>query len=221
MLQNAIKYSLLAGLLTLSTVSVANTYSFTQLLGNSNADIGISGTNQLLVDVTSVGANVNFRFTNAVGTSSSITAIYFDDVDPALFSSISNDVLGAAGDSTGVIFDDGANPSNLPQGNTVGFDATASGDSDSPGQIVNGVDAAGEWVDFLGTLSTGNSFNAVIAALNSGTFRIGLSVQSTQGRGADRYEVGVPSAVPLPGAVWLFGSGLMGLVGYKRRNSSR
>ena len=55
--------------------------------------MGIIGTNQLFVDITDVnGRDVNFRFTNAVGTPCSITAIYFDDFDDNnYFDDISND----------------------------------------------------------------------------------------------------------------------------------
>ena len=189
----------------------ANTYTFSQLLGNSNADVG----SQLLVDVTDTGAGINFQFTNSVGTSSSITGIYFQDITPALFTSISNDILGVNGESAGVNFSDDATPPNLPQGNTIGFNATASGDAANP-SIPNGVDASNEYVNFLCALSLGNSYSSVIDALDAGQFRLALTVQSTNGRGADRYISNV-STVPVPGAVWLFGSAIAGFVGVRRR----
>ena len=203
-----------------STSVNAVTYSFEQLLGNANANVGLSGSDQLKVNIVEVSGNVNFRFTNAIGTPSSITGIYFDDVDNAnLFASISNDVLAGAGENGDVSFSDGATPPNLPQGNTIGFFADFSGDADNP-SITNGVNATNEFVNFLGDLQN-SSFAAVIAAINSGDFRIGLSVQSIRGRGADRYELAIndaPSQVPLPAAAWLFGSALLGFAGFKRKS---
>ncbi len=38
------------------------------------------------------------------------------------------------------------------------------------------------------------------------------------GTGADWDAIGVMNAVPIPGAVWLLGSGLLGLIGIRRRN---
>ena len=197
-----------------SSVTMAQTYNFAQLLGNSNADVG----SQLTVDVTNSGGNALFTFTNQVGTPSSITAIYFDDTTN-LFSSVSNNILGVAGESAGVTFSDGASPPNLPQGNTIGFFADFSGQSGNP-PIPSGIDASGEYAAFLGTLSGLASFSSVISALDLGELRIGLSVQSTQGRGADRYELAqsAPSAVPLPAAAWLFMSGL-GLFGLGKKRS--
>lgn len=214
-MKTAFKKLLVLPLLFASSVTLAQTYNFAQLLGNSNADVG----SQLTLDVTNSSGNALFTFTNPVGTPSSITAIYFDDTTN-LFSSVSNDVLGAAGESAvGVTYSDGASPSNLPQGNTIGFFADFSGQSANPG-ITNGVDASGEYAAFLGTLSGLASFSSVISALDLGELRIGLSVQSTQGRGADRYELArpIPSAVPLPAAAWLFMSGL-GLFGIGKKRS--
>lgn len=216
--------SILLSLTLLGATSVnAVTYSFEQLLGNSNANVGQSGSDQLKVDITAFNSSTIFTFTNAVGTPSSITAVYFDDVDNAnIFSNISNNILGGgSGESIGVNFSDGANPANIPQGNTIGFLADFSGDSANP-SITNGVNASGEFVSFFGlTRIAPNSFDAVIAAINSRDFRIGLSVQSIGGGGADRYELavgGAPSEVPLPAAAWLFGSALLGFAGFKRKN---
>ncbi len=205
-----------------STSVNAVTYSFEQLLGNANANVGLSGSDQLKVDITAFNSSTIFTFTNAAGTPASITAVYFDDVDNAnIFSNISNNILLGAGESTGVSFSDGANPANLPQGNTIGFFADFSGDSANP-PVTNGVDASGEFVSFFGLARVvPSSFDAVIAAINSGDFRIGLSVQSIRGRGADRYELAIndaPSQVPLPAAAWLFGSALLGFAGFKRKS---
>ena len=60
----------------------------------------------------------------------------------------------------------------------------------------------------------------MIAVINNRDFRIGLSVQSIGGRGADRYELALnnaPSEVPLATAAWLFGSASIGFAVFKRK----
>lgn len=48
----------------------------------------------------------------------------------------------------------------------------------------------------------------------------GLTVNSTEGMITDNQFVGNPAAVPIPAAVWLFGSGLLGLIGIARRKKT-
>jgi len=57
----------------------------------------------------------------------------------------------------------------------------------------------------LGTDATGAALNAAITALRG---NYGFTIQTTV------------AAVPVPGAVWLFGSALAGLVGFGRRKSA-
>ena len=199
-----------------SAVVIANTYNFSQITSNGNQAVG----SQLLVDVTQSGSNVLFTFTNTSVIASSITDIYFDYGNTNYFSSVSNNTLGAAGDSAGVSFSDGATPPNLPAGNTVGFTADASGDSNSgaPGVSANGVNASTEFVKFLGTTLNGITFGDVLAGLDSGALRLGLHVQSIGTKGGSESFVNTPpNAVPLPTAGWLFGSALVGLMGLRRK----
>jgi hypothetical protein len=195
--------SLLFATLALGTMvfqsASASTYGFTNITNNGNSDLS----SQLSVEVLAVGTQASFKFLNNVGIASSITDIYFDDVNSPLF----NDIVFSAA-SPGVSFDSSATPGNLPGGNSIGFNADYSGGSTSPVPH-NGVNSSSEWVTFVGTFAGGNDFNGLIAALNNNTFRIGLHVQAI-GRtdGSDSYV----SAVPLPAAAWLFGSALFGFM---------
>ena len=215
MLSGLIKKALVLQLVLGSSVVFANTYNFTQITSNGNQPVA----SQLLVNVTQSGTNVLFKFTNSSLISSSITDVYFDYGNTNYFTSISNNALGAAGESAGVNYGDGASPSNLPDGNTIGFTADASGDS-APAVMANGVNAANEYAAFLGALGLNNSFSDVIAALDSNAFRIGLHVQAIGKLGGSESFVNSPehpSQVPLPGAIWLFGSAVLGFAGYNKR----
>lgn len=195
----------------------AVTYDFIKFTNNNVENLN----GQVTVDVTDNGSGTAlFTFFNAVGIASSITDIYFDQGSTGFFSTADANNDGAPDGivlhdaSAGVDFDDNANPSNVPGGNTIGFTADFSGDSDTPGITKNGVNASGEWVSFLGTLSGGNTFSDLIAALSTGTFRIAMHVQAIGAKGGSD---GYVSAVPLPAAAWLFGSALLGFIGLSSR----
>ena len=201
--------SLLLAVATLGAMALqsasASTYGFTNITNNGNSDLA----SQLKVEVLAVGTKASFTFRNNVGIASSITDVYFDDVNlpgsPFLTGIEFSSSLSAP---SGVSFDISASPGNLPSGNNVSFTANYSGDS-NPAVKPNGVDSSSEWVTFLGTFASGKDFNGLIAALNSNTFRIGLHMQAIgQTGGSDSYV----SAVPLPAAAWLFGSALFGFM---------
>ncbi len=110
----------------------------------------------------------------------------------------------------------------MPAGNTIGFTADASGDSTSPNVLASGVNASSEYVRFLGTFGLSSSFSDLIAALDSNAFRIGLHVQGIgELGGSESFVDGLesPSQVPVPGAVWLFGSAILGFAGFNKRKS--
>ncbi len=187
----------------------AATYNFTKITSNAPEDLA----SQLTMEVTAVGTTqASFTFYNDVGIASSITDIYFDAVSTTVpFSG-----YGTWSGSAGVVFSAGANPSNLPSGNTIGFTATYSGDSDAP-VASNGVNASGEWVSVTGTFAPNEDFDSLIAALAGGTFRVGLHVQSIGTSGNSDGYVNNVAPVPLPAAAWLFGPALVGLVTLSRR----
>ncbi len=148
---------------------------------------------------------VDFTFRNTADKPS-ITDIYFD-YDLTVFTDLSFVIDNS---SPGVSFSVGADPSAF-----LDFVVGYSADSDSP-VPKNGVNAPGEWLTIEITDSNDSDpLNELIAALNSGKFRVGLRTQ--MGSESGDYV----NNVPVPSAIWLLGSGLVGLVGYRRRCSKR
>lgn len=187
----------------------AATYNFMKITNNGPDNLA----SQLTMEVLDVGTGASFTFYNNVGIASSITDIYFDAVSTTTpFSS-----YGAWTGSAGVSFSAYANPADLPSGNTIGFTATYSGDSNTPNPVSNGVNASGEWVSVTGTFDGTENFANLIAALADGTFRVGLHVQSIGTTSNSDGYVNNVAPVPLPAAAWLFGPALVGLVTLSRR----
>ncbi len=201
---------LVAALCLVISVTPAYSAQFTFVNISNNSGIASSVASQLLVDVIDSGANVDFKFTNAVGTASSITDIYFDQV-LALFTGISS----ISDSGAGVAFASPASPADLPEGGTIGFTADFSADSDSP-PSPNGVDAASEWVTISLALGSG-TYADIINALNSGALRVGLHVQAI-GINEDS-DAFVNTPVPEPGFYGLLSLGLGGLYLLRRRKT--
>jgi hypothetical protein len=201
----------------------AVTYNFANISNNSGNAGAVAP--QLSVDVTAGGlvggfSTVLFTFYNVVGIDSSITDIYFDDTPTPLFADVpppgpTNNVVQITA-SSGVSFSQPATPGNLPEGNTLspGFVATASANSDSPGVSGNGVNSSSEWVGLYLRLAGSNTLAQVLAALNAGTFRIGLHVQSISPSNLSDAFV---NTVPIPPAIVFFLTGLAGLGWLGRR----
>ena len=190
----------------------AATLSF-DCISDNNAGDCLIGETQLSVDVTDAGpGQVLFTFNNVGLDASSIADVYFDDGTLLGIASIDNS-------DPGVAFTQGASPGNLPSGNnaTPPFVATAgfTADSDAPAQP-NGVNP-GESLGITFDLQSGGNFADVLAELANGDLRIGIHVQGYATGGSESF---VNNPVPVPAAVWLFGSGLLGLVGIARRKRS-
>jgi hypothetical protein len=198
-----------------SSAFASTTYSFTRL--SSNGPINVA--DQLRMVVTQSGTNVLFTFFNDVGVNSSIVGIYFDDHTPQFLSSIGISDFSP----TGVSFTPGAIPAALPPGETnwCGNDISPyngcwSADSDKP-PVANGVNLFGEFISFLGELEDGQSYAGLINALNQQLFRVGLKVQGIDPDGEYSDWFVSRNVVPLPAAAWLFGSALLGFVGWSKR----
>ena len=221
MLRNLVKATFIAPLLLATTTVFANTYHFLPINPNNN-NIGSPTPvgSQLTLNVIDSGSgSALFTFTNPVGISASIVDVYFSDPAPLIFSSFS-----ITNQTAGVNFLlDSPTPANFPEGGPS-FIEVASADAVGAGtnEIANGINAIGESLTFAALYNSGNNFNSLIAAINSGDFRIGLKTRDNPDGGnpsTDRWLNDTPvSEVPIPAAGWLFGSALMGLMGLRRRD---
>ena len=205
--------------LAAAPAGAAVTYEFYCITNNypSNAAIGEA---QFFVDVTDDGSvgEVNyalFTIRNTGSEPSTISEVYFNDGALLGIAEVQNGI--------GVAFTqdeiDPVNPPNLPGGETVtppfivteGFSADA-----NPSPAVNGVDP-NEALGILFALKPGYDFGQVEADLASGALRIGLHAISI----GDNEESEAFVNTPIPASVLLLGSGLIGLVGFRRKKIAK
>lgn len=195
---------------TFAAQAQAVTFNFNCITSNG---IGTCDTAeaQMLLDVTASGTNqVLFEFSNNdVGTGTDFGAIigevYFYD---GLYLNPNTAIING----TGVDFVDGATPAALPGYNYTPLSVFAAADVSK--NTADGVAVGDGTLGILFDLLIGADFDTVIAAMNSGDLVVGIHAKALDGVN-DISESLV--TVPVPVAVWLFGSGLIGLIGVARR----
>lgn len=201
-----------------AAAAIVATMGFTGVSNNKVVDTA-AGVAQLTVDLESIDNNasqVRFTFRNKGPKEMSITDIYWDQLYMRLAGIASFTDSGA-----GVDFGVDASPANLPGGNSINFTADISADSNNPTQPM-GVNP-GEFVSVLMNLNVGHSLNSIVSDLNTGKLRIGIHVQGYVGGGSESFvnvkPIVGPIPAPEPGAIGLFGLGVLAL-GLRRRKGA-
>lgn len=137
-----------------------------------------------------------------------ITEVYFDGATTHLGTYITSDPM----------WNEITNPSNLPGQNNAmpPFVTDFRLDSDFTGQTPDAPIVAGGELDIIFSLLGGTTFMDLIDAINNGDLRLGLHVRTIDLGTGDSSESFV-SAVPVPAAVWMLGTGLLAMIGFSRR----
>jgi PEP-CTERM motif len=209
MSRSRVSAALLVLCLTAATPAFGASVGFGCITNSSAGDCSI-GETQLQLDITDEGpGQVRFTFSNSGPQQSVISEVYFDD---GVLLGIASIVNGA-----GVVFQQDANPPNLPGGNNVSppFEVTAGFLAESvPSPSMNGV-GPGEYVAIIFNLQGAATFNDVLTQLSDGTVRAGIHVISFASGGSESF---VNNPVPEPSASLLL---LAGLGGVALRRSHR
>ncbi len=191
-----------------NTDNVASQLSITMWdAAGANAAFSLTETNQLSAN------ELLFSVQNNVGIASNVSEVYFDD--GLLGPSRVLNSLGGFTNFTG----GGADPENLPSGNNASppFVATGAFSADAQGSPNNGVNASADILGIVLGLGSFADFAAVASAVSDGSLRFGLHVRSI---GTDGLSDSFVNEVPIPAAVWLFGSALLSFAGVARRKSA-
>lgn len=182
-----------------------------------NADGAVVDGLDIWVDVIDDGSYVSFVFNNDSSIPSNVSAIYFESAGVGT----GLDAGTITGESAGVDFEVGnvfapSNPAPGQGGDALNWAGTAAMFAAAPPPAQNGIGHIGdEWLSLRFTLDE-VTYDDVLAGLEDGSFRIAqhvtgldpdnlLSVWTRTGDGEE--------PVPLPAAVWLYGSGLFGMLG--------
>lgn len=162
---------------------------------------------QLSLEITQTGDWINFKFLNQATTAAYISGLYFGDSANLLVGS----PTFAYSSSTGILFTADCNPNGLP--NT--WSTTDCASAVSPA-TKNGINPF-EWVtmSFLLQSPGSTSLATLLNSIYKDTFNIGIKVQGFSNGGSEWAE-----AVPEPGTLLLFGSGLA-LAALRRRRNAR
>lgn len=195
----------------------AVTVGFERITNNSVADASA----QLSVDITDGGDGALLDFTVSAGPNpgANIAEIYFDDGPPVLF-----DPPPVVVSQIGASFEVGNNsPGELPSANnaTPPFNTTSGLEAEADGNNATGV-TVGDTLILKLIYAGAADFNSVLAALDSGAFRIGLHVRSLLNGQSDSFVNTPPQVVPVPAAAWLFLTALggLGFAGWRRRRAT-
>jgi len=188
-----------AALVAASSASAGVVFGVDAVTANGVASV-LAGESQLSVSVAEgTPGIVIFTVANSGPAASSVANVYFDD--NALLSG------GSVINGAGTNFESGGSPGSMPGGNAVSFvtDFAFAARNPKPSNGVN----PGESVSFSFKITSGNSISDIIAAMNSGSLRVGMHVIAFANGQSESF------ITPAPGSLALMSLG--GLIAGRRR----
>jgi len=195
--------SLLAASVSISSSLIASPakalqFGFSDRTTNNTGNV-LTGESQLFLDITDAmggesgsATQALFKFSNVGPNASSITQIYFDDLDSNPFL---KSIVSITDSGSGVAFEVPKNIGNLPGGNNFDEDFSIEPSSDG-GTAPNGVNP-GEWVSVLFNLNPGKTLSDVFSAMTSSALRVGFHVQAFANGGSEAF-MNKPTAIVPP-----------------------
>ena len=201
-------------LATNTSVVMASSYGFGCITSNEPGNCAAESAFSFTVEEVLMG-QVTFTLfhENTMTDTGQVTEVYFDGSD-----NLGNYL------SSNPEWNERVSPPSLPsEGNAnPAFDTDFALDSDfqSGGQTNNVPLEAGGSLEIVFALVALTSFSDVVDAIEDGRLRLGLHVRSIELGGRDGSESFV-STVPVPAAVWLMGTGLIGLIGFRRKRPTK
>ena len=201
-----------------SAVMSPETLNFSCITNNWEPNCNI-GEQFMSVEVSSAGTSTtDFKFINGIPSSSvdgaTIGEIYFMSSVLESFTASDIDIQ-----NTGVVnFTlDNVVPPDLPGGSNVGFEATFGAQADQQLWPGSGIGAAETLV-----INLALSFDTFAMALMDNDFFIGIHVKRFNEANPDELVDGsesfiTPNPIPIPATLWLFGTALIGFIGFARR----
>ncbi len=210
---------LLLSATTFSVASMINTDFFSlnfECITNNNLTNAQIGESQFTLGITNEGVDENqimFVFSNQGPDQSVISEIYFDNDSPELLSFDSFNEI----DVVDIIdYNVGADPSNLPGGQTISFTADDSFEPSKP-QPKNGINV-GESLGIVFTLGTGETFDSIIEALCNDEIVVGIHSIGFANDGSESFVTKIPPvSVPEPSTISLMLLGLLSIAFARKR----
>lgn len=193
----------------------AFTVGFNCITYNNSVDCN-TGESQFYADITEADEDkILFTFQNNGSQESFIADIYFDsEYSLEVYSLIDADD-GNGGDMN-VDFSEGATPKNLPAAKSLDDPFVSSfGFQNDPG-AANGIQI-NETLGILFLLTSDLSYEDLLTDLMNGSFKTGIHGQGFEDGGSESFTNTI-TTVPLPISFWLFGSGLLALLGLKSKH---
>ncbi len=225
MIKNIIKLAALPLVLSAS-LSHASTITFSnfQHAGSDAVDYIVTVADDAEAGVTAGNFKISYQVDAASAfTTTKLTGFFFDVADPFGVNNSPYNAgnLGLSNETTPLSCGQGYNTNKVSAGGGCNSNLTLGATAGSfKGHLF---DVAIAWKNG-NDLSQGAVGMFEIADLGltlDDWAAVGLRGQATDGFGgsAKEFQIGADTVVPVPAAVWLFGSGLLGLAGIARRRS--